>query len=224
MHEPFRQNFEQQSLCAVHELPAVRHEPFSGTHFPAAQFPPQQSAEIVHAWLSDVQTLAPHDPPLHTRVQQSCGIVHPLPGALHAPTDAAQILVTGSQLAVQQSPPVAQVSPTSLHVLAPPVPVPVFIDPPALLPPAPGDPESLSKPPAPAGPEMASTPEEPHPNVQRAKPKTATVTPVISLVTFDLPMNGSMLTPDVASREIQDGSTLRRESTAPFTARVGILP
>lgn len=211
MHEPFRQNFEQQSPWAVHELPAVRHDPLSGTHLPDAQFPPQHSEEIVHAWLSDVQTLAPHDPPLHTRVQQSCGMVHALPGALHAPTDAAQILVTGSQLAVQQSPPVAQVSPTSLHALAPPVPpvpVPVFIDPAALVPPAPGDPESLSEPPVPPGPEMASTPEEPHPAVQRAKPKMPAIAPVISLLKLDLPMNGSILTPRLASPEIQDGSTI----------------
>ena len=68
---PFRQYFEQQSPWAAQALPAVRQPVFSGAHLLDAQFPPQHWAETVHAWLSDVQIVAPQVPPLQTSVQQS---------------------------------------------------------------------------------------------------------------------------------------------------------
>jgi hypothetical protein len=137
---PLLQTREQQSPCAEHSLPAVRHDGFSGTHVPlpasavALHFPPQHSAEVEQAWLSDVQSLAPHVPLLQTKVQQSCGIAQELPAVLQSLMGFAQMPFARSQLAVQQSSLLVHVAPTSRQVVAstpepPAPPVPVAVPP-----------------------------------------------------------------------------------------------
>jgi hypothetical protein len=64
----------------VQELPAVAQFGLSGVHVPAppsgiVQLPLQQLVLDVHAWLSDVQIVLPHRPPLQTKVQHSLLVV-----------------------------------------------------------------------------------------------------------------------------------------------------
>ena len=66
---PFVQRLEQQFAFDVHALPDVEHPPLSGVHVPPASAPPlpphrppQQLAFDVHAWLSEMQSVAPHLP------------------------------------------------------------------------------------------------------------------------------------------------------------------
>jgi hypothetical protein len=126
---PFEQSFEQHAPFVVHALPDVLHVAFSGWHCfappsaPTAHTPLQQASFAAHAWLSDVHRLAPHLPPLQTKVQHSFPVPHAVPAALQLPTGFEQIFVAGSQLAEQQSAPVAHFAPTSAH--APPSPPPV---------------------------------------------------------------------------------------------------
>jgi hypothetical protein len=86
---PLLQNFEQHCPWSVHALPSVRHEVLSGVHVPIAlavapaQFPPQHSAAVEQGLPSDVHWVPPQVPPLHTNVQQSCGMVHAEPAARH---------------------------------------------------------------------------------------------------------------------------------------------
>jgi hypothetical protein len=122
---------EQHSWFVVQALFAVRHDVFRGTQVPL-QFELQHSAELEHAWLSDLHVEPPHVPALQTKVQQSSGVVHE-PPALQPPSP----------------PPVPPTVEPPVPVVEPPVPVlepPVF-EPPAARPPAP--PELPFVPPAP---------------------------------------------------------------------------
>jgi hypothetical protein len=74
---PFLQSFAQQSPCALQELPAVLQVEFSGTQPASPQVPLQHWAPLVQAWLSEVQSVLPQVPPLHTRVQHSVGDEQP---------------------------------------------------------------------------------------------------------------------------------------------------
>jgi len=120
---PLLQSFEQQSPCAAHGLPAVRHEPpvFRLAHLPASQMPLQQSPSCPHApavGLSGTHCLLEHEPFTHEPVQHSFGATHAVAGALHSSIAGSQSFVVGLQLAEQQSPLPAQVWATSLHVAA----------------------------------------------------------------------------------------------------------
>jgi hypothetical protein len=50
---PLSQSCEQQSVSSTHELPAVRHSVFSGSHALSVHVPLQHSSLVSHAWLSD---------------------------------------------------------------------------------------------------------------------------------------------------------------------------
>jgi hypothetical protein len=112
---------EQQSSCFWHALPAVEQLVFKGTQLPAPaspaapQLPLQHSSLLVHGWLSEMQVVAPHFPPLQTIVQHSGAAEHDAPASLQGPTDTVQMFEAGSQLAEQQSLWLEQVAPTSLQ-------------------------------------------------------------------------------------------------------------
>jgi hypothetical protein len=171
---PLRHTREQQSPFAPHSLPAVRHEPFSGTQTElppseALQVPPQHSADVEQGWLSEVQSLAPHVPLLHTNVQQSWGIAHALPAARHSVMALTQMPAVRSQLAVQQSALAAQVAPTRRQAVAsPPIAAPLAPPEPDMAPPEPPIPVSALELPsgaasAPEFPPMSALPLVPQP-------------------------------------------------------------
>ncbi len=124
---PFEQSLEQHSPLVVQAFPDVLQLALSGWHSfappsgPAAHEPPQHALFAVQGWWSEAHSVAPHMPPLQTKVQHSFPVPHALPAALQVPTGFEQVLVVGSQLAEQQSVPVAHVAPTSPQ--APPLPV-----------------------------------------------------------------------------------------------------
>jgi hypothetical protein len=115
-HAPFSQNDEQHSALVEHVLPDVLHVGFNGVHVPAPpsaaapQTPPQQLTFVVHAWLSLMQSVELHVPPLQTKVQHSFDVAHAVPAVLHWPIGFAQCFVE-SHSAEQQSPLAAQLAP-----------------------------------------------------------------------------------------------------------------
>jgi hypothetical protein len=219
---PLLQSFEQQSAPVVQALLEVRHPGFRGTHRPPLpQLLLQHCAEVVQAWLSVVHCDEPHTPLSQTKVQQSCGVLHEPPAALHCP-GTVQILATVSQLAEQQSELLSHVTPGKRQLPDPPAPavpaLPSDPDPPApplpvsaeaspfvpALPPvltslasadpesSPADPAAPPSPPVPPLPVVVS-PDEPHPTVAASKALVTTKTAfVIALFTlFTLASGGS---------------------------------
>jgi hypothetical protein len=126
---PLVQSFEQQSPFIVHELPAVRHDGFSGAHLPALQFALQHWPDVEHDSPWDVHGVPPHVPLSQMTVQQSCGLAHALPEGRHPlpepPVPEPPVL----------DPPVPVLVPP---VLAPPVLAPPEPEAPTFAPPAPG--------------------------------------------------------------------------------------
>src|SRR6266545_272865 len=68
-HAPFAHSFEQHSMFAPHELPAVLQPVLSGAHFPLLQLPPQQDSLLVQASLS-LMHFVPEQVPLSHRSEQ----------------------------------------------------------------------------------------------------------------------------------------------------------
>lgn len=131
---PFWQRCEQHCVLSLQLLPAVLHAEFNGAQTPAPasfvlQMPLQHSLPFEQAWLSLTQSEEPQLPPSHTSVQHSVGEEHDAPATLHSPGGFAHAWSVGSQNAVQQSPLVAQLVPTSsqfgLTSTPPPVPPPL---------------------------------------------------------------------------------------------------
>src|SRR6185436_2570242 len=171
----------------------------------------QHSADVAHAWLSDVHCIEPQVPPLQTKVQQSCGTAQVAPAALQGPVDE-QTCVCESQVPEQQSALPVQASPRSLQLPppeAPPVepPVPVLV-PPALVPPAPDDPPAAPPTPEAPGPPIPSTFDElPHPTAQRIQTKIEMTAPQTTFLTSSS-IDGSSMPPPIASAPILNGSSL----------------
>jgi hypothetical protein len=108
---PASHKLEQHWVLSVHGLPAVWQAALSGLHRPALQLPPQQEAESTHAWLSPIHALALQRPAVQESEQHSVDEAQPPPVAVHLLIEATQVLVEGSQIPEQQSPPEAQVWP-----------------------------------------------------------------------------------------------------------------
>jgi hypothetical protein len=112
-------------------LPLVLQLVLSGAHLPAVHLLPQHWESVVQAWLSLVQSVEPHDPPAHTKVQQSVGTEHALPPTLQPLLPLmgeAQTFSLGSQFVEQHS---------TLDVHEVPVGVHLFVLPSPLSPPLP---------------------------------------------------------------------------------------
>lgn len=94
---PLLQKAEQHSPLVPHVLPDVLQEPFRGLHVlapPSAEglhTPPQQLASEVHALLSEMQSVAPQEPPAHTNVQHSLAVAHAVAPGLQLPIGATHI-------------------------------------------------------------------------------------------------------------------------------------
>jgi hypothetical protein len=114
-HIPALQSFEQQSALEAHELPEVRQEPLSASHFPLAQFPPQHAPWLVHDAPSDTQVIALHAPLSQESEQQSVPAEHAPPAATHRPTVDVQVWRAGSHSPEQQSLPVPHGRPVTPH-------------------------------------------------------------------------------------------------------------
>src|ERR1017187_8484726 len=108
---PASHKLEQHWVLSVHGLPAVWQAALSGLHRPALQLPPQQEAESTHAWLSPMHALALQRPAVQASEQHSVDEAQPPPVAVHLLIEATQVVVEGSQIPEQQSPPEAQVWP-----------------------------------------------------------------------------------------------------------------
>ena len=120
LQTPALQNCEQHAPFVVHVLPKVLQVGLSGVHVPATeQTPPQHCALVVQAWLSAVQSFAPHVPRLHTREQQSPGTVQTSLGAPHEMTGATHFPEARSQLTEQQVALVVQLTPTAEQATEP---------------------------------------------------------------------------------------------------------
>ncbi len=100
---PAAQSWEQQSPLAAQALPAVLQLALSGTHLPPVQFPPQQSALAVQAWLSEMQVSPAHVPPVQVRAQQSVPVVQVAPAFPQIPAVAVHWCIVGSHVPVQHS-------------------------------------------------------------------------------------------------------------------------
>jgi len=87
----------------------VRQAVLSGWHRPALQLPPQQVSESTQAWLSAMHALALQRPAVQASEQHSVDDAQPPPAAVHLLIEATQVLLAGSQIPEQQSPPWAQV-------------------------------------------------------------------------------------------------------------------
>jgi len=116
---PALQSLEQHSALEVHALPAVRQEPLKGWHFPAEQLPPQHSALLVQAPLSETHALPSQTPLLHWKEQQSVAALQGAPAATHLPMVDTQLWSTWSQIPEQHSLPAAHDRPVARH--APPL-------------------------------------------------------------------------------------------------------
>ena len=134
LHSP-EQQFPAPPSVAVQGFPAVLQVVLSGWQVPAAQVPPQHSADDAHAALSAVQLgVSEHTPRVvsQSRLQQSVGTAHELPAPLQVVTDDAHSFVTGSHDFEQHCPSVAQLAPATVQTTlvpptpGPPVPVPVL--------------------------------------------------------------------------------------------------
>src|SRR6185503_14675308 len=92
LQRPEQQPPAPPSVAVVQGLPAVRQVVLSGWHFPLAQVPLQQAAELVQVALSAVQLVAlAQTPPAHCRLQQSVLTRHGLPAARQLVTEEAQV-------------------------------------------------------------------------------------------------------------------------------------
>jgi hypothetical protein len=96
---------------------------FSGWHLPATQSPLQHAALAVHTWLSEMQMLASHLPPVHVTLQQSVALVHVVLAAPQAPSPPVHAWFA-SQSFEQQSLAPVQAAPRTLQVPALPSPPP----------------------------------------------------------------------------------------------------
>lgn len=92
-------------------LPAVWQAVVSGAHFPLVQVPPQQEALEEHAWLSEMQAVAPHFPFTQLRLQHSVDEPQLAPPGVQVPVLAAQVCDAVSHSVEQQSAPDWQRSP-----------------------------------------------------------------------------------------------------------------
>jgi len=108
---PASHKLEQHCVLSVQGFPAVWQAVLSGWHKLALQFPPQQEAESTQARLSAMHALALQRPAAQASEQHSVDDAQPPPVEVHLLIEATQVLVDGSQIPEQQSPPEAQVWP-----------------------------------------------------------------------------------------------------------------
>jgi hypothetical protein len=107
---------EQHWLSLPHELPSVLQLALSGVQvwlLPHA--PPQQSALLVHAPLSDTHWVPEHTLPTQLTEQQSVGAPHDVPAEPHVVGFAVQAPVIVSQMPEQHSLLAVQPEPKTPH-------------------------------------------------------------------------------------------------------------
>ena len=105
----------QQSLAAVHELPAATHavEQCSAPVASAAQIPEQHSIPELHAAPSAAHmgTVPPQRPAVHARLQHSAALAQATPSAKHASAHTSRPVASAAQTPRQQSALVVHTSP-----------------------------------------------------------------------------------------------------------------
>jgi hypothetical protein len=80
---PFSQLVEQQSASPSHSLPEVRHSVFSAWQLPSEQTPPQHSASVLQAPLSETQRSSLQLPASQRKEQQSVAAAQSVPSDPH---------------------------------------------------------------------------------------------------------------------------------------------
>jgi hypothetical protein len=100
---PLTQSCEQQSVFCAHVLPLVLQVVLSGVHVPL-HLPPQHSASLVHAALSERQAWPLHLPPTQESEQHCSGEVHAAPDTSQlAGVPPRHVCLVGSHMDEQQS-------------------------------------------------------------------------------------------------------------------------
>jgi len=114
-HVPFEQSEEQHSLFAAQLLPAVRHALFSGVQAPEVHLPPQHSASLVHAPLSETHCVPEHVPFVHEREQHAVEAAHAALPAKQTPNPLVHVCSVASHTPEQHSALAPQFAPLTPH-------------------------------------------------------------------------------------------------------------